>query len=117
MSEVGANGPLGKFVWYEYMGDDLEGAAAFYAKVVGWSIAEGDMTDFPYKIASAGGAQVAGLMKIPPEAKAMGRPAVLDRLRLGSRRRRRVAQARRRRGRREAASNRHPRRRPLRRRR
>ena len=72
MSEVGANGPLGKFVWYEYMGDDLEGAAAFYAKVVGWGIAEGDMTDFPYKIASAGGARVAGLMKIPPEAKAMG---------------------------------------------
>ena len=75
MSEVSASGPLGKFVWYEYMGDDLEGAAAFYAKVVGWSIAEGDMTDFPYKIASVGSAHVAGLMKIPPEAKAMGVPS------------------------------------------
>jgi predicted enzyme related to lactoylglutathione lyase len=56
------------------MSDDLDGAAAFYAKVVGWTLADGDMTDFPYKVARIGEAHVAGLMTIPAEAKAMGAP-------------------------------------------
>ena len=29
--------PTGKFVWYEYMGNDLKAAADFYTHVVGWT--------------------------------------------------------------------------------
>jgi predicted enzyme related to lactoylglutathione lyase len=62
----------GKFVWYEYMCEDLDSAAKFYAGVAGWSIAESGMAGFPYRIASAGSHGVAGLMTIPEDAKAMG---------------------------------------------
>ena len=74
MSEAKAEGPLGKFCWYEYMGDDVAAAASFYQKVVGWTVKDGGMTDFEYRIASVGGVGVAGMMKIPAEAKAMGAP-------------------------------------------
>ncbi len=75
MSDANASGPLGKFSWYEYMGDDLAAAVKFYADVVGWKISESDMVEFDYRIASVGEIRVAGLMKIPAEAKAMGAPA------------------------------------------
>jgi predicted enzyme related to lactoylglutathione lyase len=75
MGEETAQGPKGKFVWYEYMGDDLQGAADFYADVVGWTVKDGGMVGFDYRIASVGAHGVAGLMKIPAEAKAMGAPA------------------------------------------
>ena len=58
----------GKFVWTEWMGADPERAGAFYADVVGWTVAESDMAGFPYRIASAGGSGVAGLFKTPQEA-------------------------------------------------
>ena len=29
--------PIGKFVWYEYMGDDLKSAVDFYSHVLGWT--------------------------------------------------------------------------------
>jgi predicted enzyme related to lactoylglutathione lyase len=62
----------GKFVWYEYMGNDLKAAADFYTGVVGWSAKDAGMTDFPYEILSTGSTMVAGMMDIPAEAKAMG---------------------------------------------
>ena len=72
------SGPIGKFVWYEYMGDDLEAAVDFYTHVVGWSAQEGGMADFPYQIVSAGGHPVGGMMTVPADAKAMGaRPSWL----------------------------------------
>src|ERR1700761_3349998 len=64
-----------KFVWYEYMGDDLPGAVEFYRKVVGWDIAENNMAGFPYQIASVGGFGVAGMLKTPDDAKAMNAPS------------------------------------------
>ena len=68
--------PTGKFVWYEYMGDDIKGAADFYAHVVGWTHKDAGMAGFPYEIVSAGDHMVGGIMSIPAEAKAMGaRPA------------------------------------------
>ena len=66
------SGPIGKFVWYEYMGADLKAAVEFYTHVVGWTAEDGGMSDFAYQIVSAGGHPVAGLMDIPADAKAMG---------------------------------------------
>lgn len=28
----------GDFIWYELLTDDIEGAQAFYSKVVGWQV-------------------------------------------------------------------------------
>lgn len=59
------------FVWYELMAEDAEAAAAFYIQVFGWqACSAGPGTD--YTILSVGGAPVAGLMAIPPEARAAG---------------------------------------------
>jgi predicted enzyme related to lactoylglutathione lyase len=70
--------PIGKFVWYEYMGNDLKAAVDFYTHVVGWTAEDGGMADFPYQIVSAGGHPVGGMMDIPADAKAMGaRPSWL----------------------------------------
>jgi uncharacterized protein len=64
----------GKFVWYEWMGGDVQKAVDFYRHVVGWEIAESGMAGFSYQIASIGRFGVAGLLATPPEAKAMGAP-------------------------------------------
>ena len=70
--------PIGKFVWYEYMGNDLKAAVDFYTHVVGWTAEDGGMSDFAYQIVSAGGHPVGGMMAIPADARAMGsRPAWL----------------------------------------
>ena len=44
------NDHTGKFVWYEWMGEDLQGAADFYGHVVGWKIGDPGMASFPYKV-------------------------------------------------------------------
>jgi predicted enzyme related to lactoylglutathione lyase len=73
MSEAKTKGMQGKFVWCEWMGDNVKAAADFYAHVVGWKAKVSDMPGGrPYTILSAGGAGVAGAMAIPAEAKAMG---------------------------------------------
>jgi uncharacterized protein len=67
-----ASTPTGKFVWYEYMGDDLKAAVDFYYGVVSWSAKDAGMADFPYQILSTGSTMVAGMMDVPAEARAMG---------------------------------------------
>jgi hypothetical protein len=62
----------GNFVWYEYMAADMKAAADFYAKAVGWDLKQGDMTDFPYTLLSAGATPVGGLMALPEEARRLG---------------------------------------------
>jgi predicted enzyme related to lactoylglutathione lyase len=67
-----ASSPSGKFVWYEYMGNDLRAAVDFYTGVVGWSAKDAGMGfDFAYPILSTGSTMVAGMMDVPDEAKAM----------------------------------------------
>lgn len=66
------SGPIGKFVWYEYMGNDLPAAVDFYRHVVGWTSRDGGRTDFRYEVALADGHPVGGLTTIPADAKAMG---------------------------------------------
>jgi uncharacterized protein len=75
MSEAKPMDPKGKFVWYEYMGENPKGAADFYTHVVGWSAKDSGMPGMAYTLLSAGDYGVAGMMAIPPEAKAMGAPA------------------------------------------
>ena len=68
-----ASSPSGKFVWYEYMGNDLKAGVDFYTGVVGWSAKDAGMGfDFAYQILSTGSTMVAGMMDVPEEAKAMG---------------------------------------------
>ena len=70
--------PIGKFVWYEYMGNDLDGAVDFYTNVVGWTSRDGGRADFRYEVVLADGHPVAGMMDIPADARAMGaRPSWL----------------------------------------
>jgi predicted enzyme related to lactoylglutathione lyase len=62
----------GRFVWYELITTDPEAAKAFYGAVVGWRMQDQPMPGMTYTLLHAGDAQVAGLMAIPPEGKAMG---------------------------------------------
>lgn len=64
--------PQGAFVWYELMTSDPDAAAAFYAKVVGWTAADSGMPGMKYTLVNAGPDQIGGIMAIPDEAKAMG---------------------------------------------
>jgi predicted enzyme related to lactoylglutathione lyase len=60
------------FVWYDVMTTDTKAAQAFYRAVIGWDMTDSGMTDREYVILSKNGAQIGGLMPIPPDAKAMG---------------------------------------------
>ena len=103
----------GGFVWYELMTSDVEAAAAFYAKVVGWSMAGSGMPGMDYTLAKVGERQVAGLTSFPPD---VGHRKPTDVVRLRPRRRhRRHGGAGEPGGRRRASpAERHPGRRPLR---
>ncbi len=64
----------GRFVWYELMTKDLAGARDFYTKLVGWTAVDGQMPGRPYAMFKQGDAQVAGLMELPEDARAMNAP-------------------------------------------
>lgn len=63
----------GRFVWYELMTTDVEGAKAFYGEVVGWRTrpAPGAVD---YTLFCIGEDGVAGLMQQPDQVKKMGAP-------------------------------------------
>jgi uncharacterized protein len=64
--------PTGKFVWYEHISEDRQGAVNFYKQVLGWSAKDAGMPGFPYELVGVGDHMVGGIMDIPAEAKAMG---------------------------------------------
>lgn len=64
----------GRFIWYELITTDPKAAQSFYGDVVGWTFTDMPGDGFTYTVANANGNGVAGLMLIPPEAKAMGAP-------------------------------------------
>jgi uncharacterized protein len=73
------SGPIGKFVWYEYMGNDVDATVDFYSHVVGWTTRDGGRTDLRYEVLLAGPHMVGGVMTIPADARAMGaRPCWLS---------------------------------------
>ena len=57
----------GIFVWYELATSDVDAAAAFYTKVVGWSMTDSGMPGMRYTLAKVGERQVAGLMGFPAD--------------------------------------------------
>jgi uncharacterized protein len=57
----------GFFIWYDLMTGDLAAAEAFYAKVVGWKIADSGMPGMKYSMLNAGDTQVGGMMGFPPD--------------------------------------------------
>ncbi len=62
----------GEFIWYELMTSDLDAAADFYGAVIGLGCRECDNAGGAYRIFGIGGADVAGLMTIPEEARCQG---------------------------------------------
>ena len=60
------------FVWYELMTEDVAGAARFYSAVLNWSITDAGIPSRVYLLAAADGAQHAGLMPVPDDARARG---------------------------------------------
>jgi len=59
----------GRFFWHEMMSPDPKAGTAFYEKLIGWSPQPWDK-DPTYTFFSMGGRPMAGLMKLPDEAKA-----------------------------------------------
>ncbi|WP_028310821.1 VOC family protein [Derxia gummosa] len=60
------------FVWYELLTTDTAAAAAFYGRVLGWTATPSALTDVDYTHLSVGEHAVAGLMRLPAEAAALG---------------------------------------------
>lgn len=63
----------GTFCWVELASSDPAAGKAFYKELLGWSTTDMPMAE-PYAIADIGGKHVAGIMKLPEQAKAMGAP-------------------------------------------
>jgi len=69
----------GRFVWYDLITTDPDGAEDFYTKVTGWGTApwEGSPEETagePYVMWTAGGEPVGGKARLPEEAMAQGAP-------------------------------------------
>jgi predicted enzyme related to lactoylglutathione lyase len=64
----------GRFVWYELMTTDVEGAKTFYGKIMGWSTQDASVPGTTYAMFKAGENGVGGLMTLPEEACKMGAP-------------------------------------------
>jgi uncharacterized protein len=62
----------GRFVWYELMTPDMEAAAAFYVKVMGWSTRGTSAPNVAYTLFTIGRTSVGGLTKLPENARKMG---------------------------------------------
>jgi uncharacterized protein len=55
----------GAFSWCELMTTDLQAAEEFYVKLFGWTMADGPVEGMEYRVMSAGGQGVGGMMTIP----------------------------------------------------
>ncbi|HSF64392.1 MAG TPA: VOC family protein, partial [Paracoccaceae bacterium] len=48
--------------WYELDTPDLDAAGSFYARILGWKVADSGMAGFDYRLARSGDDMVAGMM-------------------------------------------------------
>ena len=62
----------GNFAWYELLTSDPPAAEAFYTAVLGWRAADAGMPGMAYTLMHVGDVPHAGLMALPPEARAVG---------------------------------------------
>jgi predicted enzyme related to lactoylglutathione lyase len=65
----------GRFLWYDLMTTDPEGAKAFYGKVVGWGLQPYPDSTMPYTMFTRAGMPIGGTMQLPDEAVKMGAPS------------------------------------------
>src|SRR5437588_10804727 len=71
-SYSGSHSKHGRFLWYELVTTDMEGARAFYTDVVGWGAQDAATPDMAYSLFTAAGSAVAGLMRLPADATQAG---------------------------------------------
>jgi uncharacterized protein len=64
-------GQHGAFSWCELMTTDLQAAEAFYVNLFGWTMADGPVEGMEYRVMSAGGQPIGGMMTIPPDMPPM----------------------------------------------
>src|SRR6516164_2952471 len=62
----------GRFLWYELVTTDMEGARAFYTDVMGWGAQDIATPGMAYTLFTAAGSAVAGLMGLPTDAREAG---------------------------------------------
>jgi hypothetical protein len=60
----------GRFLWYETLTNDVNGAIAFYTKVIGWGTQSWDGMGTPYHMWANGEKTIGGIMQMPPDAAA-----------------------------------------------
>ena len=59
----------GAFSWCELLTTDPASAAKFYAKLFGWKTEDMSLKGMDYIVVNAGGEDIGGIMKIPPQAQ------------------------------------------------
>jgi len=66
----------GRFIWYELITTDLDGASGFYGDVVNWKFDDMTGGGMTYRVAKPKDQDqgIGGMLVIPPEAKARGAP-------------------------------------------
>lgn len=64
----------GRFVWYDLMTTDPDGAKEFYTKLSGWGTAPWEGGEEPYTMWLKGERPVGGVMELPEQARAQGAP-------------------------------------------
>jgi hypothetical protein len=64
------SGIRGRFIWYETLTTDVEGAKAFYGNLIGWGIQTWTDLGEPYHMWTVGEQPIGGLMKMPDGAEA-----------------------------------------------
>ncbi|HFD11695.1 MAG TPA: VOC family protein [Crenotrichaceae bacterium] len=58
----------GAFSWNELMTTDVAAAKEFYRQLLGWTLEDIQNCDLGYSLAKIADQEVAGIMRIPPEA-------------------------------------------------
>jgi predicted enzyme related to lactoylglutathione lyase len=69
-----ADVPRGRFVWYELLTSDTDGAVEFYENVLGWGTEMWEGSGDPYQMWTTGHGSIGGVMPLPPEAREAGAP-------------------------------------------
>jgi uncharacterized protein len=64
--------PTGRFVWFEYMAQDLKKAQGFFGELFNWSTQDVPMAQGAYTMIAAGGTTIGGYLPHAPGAPAGG---------------------------------------------
>jgi predicted enzyme related to lactoylglutathione lyase len=75
MSDTNSKNDTGRFVWYELLSKDPQGALAFYPEVVAWKTQPFEGGPGPYTMFVSGQGPIGGVTDLPEQARAMGAPS------------------------------------------